>query len=141
MPGATGSLTRQQVYRAIVLGTLIYSVVLGFFNDYTDILYTASYSTTFLMALLMQCMVFPTILLKKRIACWFKKRDSKYARAMMVFSVWLVMFSSKFVFLAAIDIAFGDAVYVSGFVGLLLIIVTATLLQTIADYVDSRLEK
>lgn len=124
-----------------MLGTLIYSVVLGFFNDYTDILYTVSYSTTFLMALLMQCMVFPTILFKKRIALWFKARGGKYTRLATVFAVWLVMFSSKFVFLAAIDMVFGDAVVISGFVGLLLIIVTATLLQALADYVDVRLEK
>ena len=141
MASASARLTRQKIYRSILIGTLIYSVVLGFFNDYTDILYTASYSTTFLMALLMQCMVFPTLLLKKRIAAWFKQRDGKYARAAMVFSVWLEMFSSKFVFLAAIDVVFGSAVSITGFVGLLLIIVTATLLQTLADYVDTRLEK
>ena len=141
MPTKTDVLTKQKLYRSIVLGTLIYSVVLGFFNDYTDILYTASYSTTFLMALLMQCMVFPTLLLKKRIAKWFRSRDGKYARFGMVFAVWLVMFSSKFVFLAAIDLVFGEAVSISGFVGLLLIIITATLLQTLADYVDAHLEK
>jgi hypothetical protein len=141
MPGAPTRLNRQQLYRSILIGTLIYSVVLGFFSDYTDMLYTASYSTTFLMALLMQCMVFPTLILKKRTAAWFKTRDHASAKAMMVLSVWLIMFSSKFVFLAAIDIVFGSAVHITGFVALLLIILSATVLQALADYIDTRLER
>jgi hypothetical protein len=37
-------------------------------------------------------------------------------------SIWAIMFFSKFVFLEVLDIIFGPAVEVSGFVGLVLII-------------------
>ena len=45
---------KQQLFREMVLGTLVYAVVLGFFEDYTDILNTWSYSTTFFVAIVMQ---------------------------------------------------------------------------------------
>ncbi len=134
-------LSKQRVYRAIVVGTLIYSVVLGFFADYTNVLFTTSYSTTFSMALVMQVMVFPTLLLKKKIANWFKGRSGKYTKFAMVMSLWLVMFLSKFVFLAVLDIVFSGSVEIRGFFGLVAIILCATILQQIADYFDKRLEK
>jgi hypothetical protein len=130
---------RQQLFRSMVLGTLIYSVVLGFFNDYTSILHTRSYSTTFAVALVMQLLTYATLLLKDKTVAWFRREGAGRSKAGMIFSVWLIMFLSKFVFLGAIGIIFGDAVEISGFVGLLLIIVCMTLAQALIEWIDARL--
>ncbi len=129
---------RQKMFREMVLGTLLYSVVLGFFNDYTDILYTGTYSTTFAAAFVLQVLTYLTFDLKKRIVAWFRhKQGSKVG---MAFSVWLVMFLSKFVFLEAINIVFRGQVEISGFIGLLVIVASLTIAQKLIELVDKKLE-
>ena len=48
------------MFRQMVLGILLHSVVLGFFNDDTDILHTRSYSVTFSVAIVMQLLTYLT---------------------------------------------------------------------------------
>lgn len=130
---------RQIIFREMVLGTLVYSVVLGFFNDYTDILSTKSYSTTFLVAIVMQLLTYLTLRFKKRVSVRFKSSVTPLSKLGHVLSVWLILFLSKFVFLAVIDFVFGQAVSISGFVGLLLIIITMTAAKELTDYVFDKL--
>jgi hypothetical protein len=130
---------KQTIFREMVLGTLVYSVVLGFFNDYTSILDTKSYSTTFLVALVMQILTYLTLLLKQKIVVGFRPKTGSYYKAAMVISVWLVLFLSKFVFLAVIDVIFGDSVEISGFVGLIAIIVTMTIAKELIDLIFNKL--
>ena len=126
--------TRQLVFREMVLGTLVYSVVLGFFNDYTNILHTKSYSTTFLVAVVLQLLTYLTLLVKKHISKRFRQKTRPYSKMLHILSVWLILFLSKFVFLAVIDFIFGSAVEISGFVGLLLIIIMMTIAKEATDY-------
>jgi len=122
-----------------VLGTLVYSVVLGFFNDYTSILYTKSYSTTFLVAVVLQILTHLTLMLKKKVSREFKHKTGRYSNLGHILSVWLVLFLSKFVFLAVIDLVFGDSVQISGFVGLLAIIIIMTVAKELTDYIFDKL--
>ena len=39
---------KQRIFRDWTLGTLLYAVVMGFFNDYTDLLDVESFSTLFM---------------------------------------------------------------------------------------------
>lgn len=116
--------SKQVLFQEMVLGTLVYAVVLGFFEDYTEILNTWSYSITFSTAFVLQVLTYLTFLLKKRIYNWQRKNPESKSKGLMIFSVWLVMFLSKFVFLYTLDFIFGETVEISGFVGLLLIIIT-----------------
>ncbi len=130
---------RQELFREMVLGTLVYSVVLGFFNDYTQIIHTGTYSTTFLVAVVMQILTYITFWLKGIVVKKFKgKEDSKYKFA-LVFGVWIIMFLSKFVFLAVIDFVFGGNVKISGFIGLVIIIVIMTLSKKMIDILYEKL--
>ena len=130
---------KQEFFRSMVLGTLIYSVVLGFFNDYTSILHTESYSTTFAVAIVMQVLTYATFLLKDKVVAWFKREGAPQRKAAMLFSIWLIMFLSKFVFLGAIGVIFRDKVEISGFVGLLLIIICMTVAQALVEMTDRKL--
>lgn len=131
-------LGKQELFRSMILGVLLYSVVLGFFNDYTDILDTGSYSTTFAVAVVLQLLTFVTFEFKRRVVATFRSKD-KTSKVALALSVWLIMFVSKFVFLAVIDVIFGNNVSVSGFVGLLLIIACLTLTQNLVERIDKSL--
>lgn len=117
----------------MVLGILIYSVVLGFFEDYTNILSTWSYSITFLTAVVMQLLTYATFWLKSLIVKKFKGRGESKYKVALIFGVWFLMFSSKFVFLFVINSIFGDTVEISGFIGLVLIIITMTIARKLIE--------
>ena len=114
--------TKQQVFTEIVIGTLIYVVVLGFFRDYTEIVTANSFSTTFLAAFVLQILTYLTFLLKKRIIAWLRGKPGTLYRVLMFFCVWLVMFLSKFVFIAVLDLLFSEYIYVHGFFGILFVV-------------------
>ena len=130
---------RQKLFRELILGTLLYTVVLGFFNDYTDILHTSSYSVTFALAVVMEGLTFLTFLSKDRVIAWFKNRDTKASKYLMVFSVWLILFFSKFVFIEVIALIFRD-VKISGFIGVLLMVACLTLAERLIYFIDQKLE-
>lgn len=130
---------RQVLFKEIFVGTLIYAVVLGFFNDYTEVFYAKSFSTIFLVAIVMQILTYLTFALKNKVVRWLKDKDGTIYKVGMFFCVWLIMFLSKFVFLWAIDILFGSYVAVSGFFGLIAIIVSVTILAKLADFTFKKL--
>ncbi len=136
---ASGTNTRQRIFNEMLTGILLYSVVLGFFNDYTDIIHTGTYSTTFAVAVVMQILTFLTFALKNRVLRWLNSRGRPPRKAVVAFSVWLIMFLSKFVFLAAITAIFRGEVKVSNFVGLLLIIVCMTVAQKVLELAYQKL--
>ena len=122
------------------VGILLYTVVLGFFNDYTDILVTTSYSVTFFMAIVMQILTFATFQVKDIVKKKLGKKEGTKTTVSMVIGVWLVLFFSKFVFLAVIDLIFQEDVYISGFFGLMAIVVCLTIVQKVSEKIDDKLE-
>lgn len=126
---------RQIIFKDIVTGTLIYAVVMGFFGDYTHILYTSSFSVTFMAALVMELLTFGTLALKDVTVAWYRRRQGRFNQVALILTVWLIIFLSKFVFLWVIDVIFGSAVAISGFFGLLIMI----LVMTISDQVLERI--
>lgn len=141
MPQLNAINRRQQVFTNMLIGTLLYSVVLGFFNDYTDILTTKSYSTTFLAAFVMQLLTYATLRLKDAVKGWFKNKKGKIYKTGLVLSIWLILFLSKFVFLEAIDIVFGNNVEISGFFGLMAMIICMMLTSALVEGTYTKLGK
>ncbi len=130
---------KQEVFLSMVMGVLLYSVVLGFFNDYTSVLHTTSYSTTFLLAVVMQILTFLTFELKKVAQRWFQDKDGAGYKFALVFIVWFILFVSKFVFLWVISLVFRQEVHISGFIGLLMIVAILTILQQLFELVYHKL--
>ena len=134
MTSVTTKMSRKQLlFREMVLGTLVYSLVLGFFADYTDTLIIGTQSTIFAAAIVVEILTLLTFELKNIVVARIKDRHFKYYLPIKYFSVWLIMFFSKFVFLWVIDIIFGTAVEIRGFVALLLMIITMTLVKLAID--------
>lgn len=112
---------------------------MGFFDDYTDYLIVESFSSLFLAAFVMQALTFFTFGLKKTVSHWYRGRSGTGIKVAHGLSIWAIMFFSKFVFLEVIDIIFGDAVNVTSFVGLILIIASMVVLQRLIDLADTLL--
>lgn len=126
---------RQLLFKELFVGTLIYVVVLGFFNDYTNIVSASSFSTLFMAAFVLELLTCLAFLLKKRIIRWLKGRQGMFYRLLMFFCVWLVMFVSKFVFIWVIDFIFGSAITITGFFGILWLVLCVTIIHKLADKV------
>ena len=121
------------------VGTLIYAVVLGFFDDYTSVVYAESFSTLFLAAFVLQVLTYLAFLLKTKIVQALKHRTQMMYRVLMFFCVWLVMFVSKFVFVWVIDLIFGYYIDIYGFFGILAIVLCVTVIHKLADTIFVRL--
>ena len=130
---------KQRIFVDWVLGTLLYAVVLGFFNDYTDLLRIASFSTLFAAALVLQALTAATFRVKDIVTKPFADRSSRRSRLGYGLSLWAISFFSKFVFLEVIVLIFGSAVKINGFVGLMLIVATMVVASKAIEATYSRL--
>lgn len=130
---------RQAIFRDWAAGILLYAVVLGFFNDYTGFITIASFSTIFFAALVLQALTYWTLSLKKWVGSRFSYPENKKFKPGKIFSIWAILFFSKFVFLAVIDFVFGTYVEISGFIGLTLIILIMTVTKEALSYIFNKL--
>jgi hypothetical protein len=125
----------QLVFKELFVGTLIYAVVLGFFDDYSSIVEATSFTSVVMAAFVLEVLTCGAFAVKDAIVGHLRGRDSRAATALMAFGVWFVMFASKFVFIWVIDIVFGDDVNISGFFGVLVIALAVTVVHRLADKV------
>jgi len=130
---------RQILFKELFVGTLLYAVVLGFFNDYTSFVFAKSFSTIFLASLTLQILTFGALRLKSAIITALRDKRELLYRLCMFFSVWLVMFLSKFFFTWIIDALFGAAITIYGFFGILAVVVSSTALHKIGDTIFLKL--
>lgn len=129
----------QGLFRQLLMGSLIYSVVLGFLDSYTSIVTIRSYSFLFAAAIVLELLTMGAMAIKDQIIGRLRHRTRPRARILMVFGVWFVLFSSKFVFVWVIDAIFGDDVNVKGFFGILLVVAGVTVLERLIGIVDQAL--
>ena len=130
---------RQLAFQELFIGTLIYAAVLGFFNDYTSIVTAQSFSTIFLASIVLEVLTYLTFRLKGVVVAWLKSKRGFGYRALMFFCVWLIMFLSKFVFVWAVDTIFGTHITINGFFGILLVVLSVTIVHKLAYYSFKRL--
>lgn len=129
----------QLTFKDIAVGTLIYAVVLGFLDDYTDLVTAKSFSTIFLASLVLSILTWLTFLLKNKTLQRLKGREGGSHPLLIGFCIWLILFFSKFVFLDVIDIFFGDDIDFRGFAGIVVTILLVTILTRLADFIFLRL--
>jgi hypothetical protein len=98
-----------------------------------------SFNYVFFSAIVLEVLTVAAVALKTAIVRHFRPQDSRRAVALMAFGVWLVMFSSKFVFIWAIDLVFGNEVNINGFFGIFLVALLATVAHRPAVWLFVRL--
>jgi hypothetical protein len=130
---------RQLLFKELFVGTLIYTIVLGFFDDYTSIVEATSFSYVFLAAIVLEVLTCGAVALKDAIVGHLRHRGTRRATVVMAVGVWFVLFSSKFVFIWAIDLVFGEDVNINGFFGVFAVALVVTVAHRSADIVFVRL--
>jgi uncharacterized membrane protein YvlD (DUF360 family) len=130
---------RQLLFKELFVGTLIYAVVLGFFDDYTSIVEARSFSYVFMAAIVLEVLTCAAFAVKDAIIANLRHRESRASTVVMAFGVWFVMFASKFVFIWAIDVVFGDDVNINGFFGIFIVALVVTVMHRLADWLFIRL--
>jgi len=128
------ALSRNQlVFAEVLTGFLIYVLVLGLFDDYTDWVSARSFSTIVLASVVLEALTFATFLLKDWWIDWWTRRRGELLRWQRLLAMWPIMFFSKFVFLWALDWVLGSRFEVSGFVAIMVIIAVVTVLARLAN--------
>lgn len=120
---------RQLLFKDLFVGTLIYAVVLGFLNDYTNIVDAKSFSTIFFAAAVLETLTIFMFIIKNRVLLTLRDKN----RALIALCIWLIMFSSKFIFLWVIDAVFVGSININGFFGILAVIIATTLIHKLAE--------
>lgn len=131
----------QLAYQELFIGTLIYVAVLGLFNDYTSIVSAKSFSTIIYASIVLEILTYFAFKLKNTIIAQLKNREGAIYKVLMFLSVWLIMFLSKFVFIWALDLVFGNYIAINGFFGILLVVLSVTIVHKFAYVIFHKLGK
>ena len=120
---------RQQLFLKYTLIVLIDLAVLGFFNQYWDLVFIETFTVAILMAMLLQFLMQVAIKIEHIAASYlFGKKTDTRTKVMRGISAWAIIFISKLVILKAISLSFGDSVVFSGpmhgLVAFLILVVT-----------------
>lgn len=108
---------------ADVIDVFVYVVVLNLAIEYAPSVISESFSLSLLTAVLLKIALELVILLKGRIVTRLRAADTRGGKLAAAGLLWVVAAGSKLVVLELVDIVFGDAVSLGGFVSVTLLVV------------------
>jgi hypothetical protein len=107
---------------ADVVDLFVYVVVLNLAVQYTPSVISESFSLSLLAAALLKITLELVIALKNQILTRLRAADTRRGKAAAALSLWVVAAGSKLVVLELVDLVFGDAVSLGGFVPVTLLV-------------------
>jgi hypothetical protein len=105
-----------------LIDVFVYVVILNLAVEYLPSVISESFSLSLLTALLLKIALEVVILLKGHIVAGLRAASTRRAKAAIGVVLWVVAAGSKFVVLQLVDLVFGDAVSLGGFVSVTLLI-------------------
>jgi hypothetical protein len=108
---------------ADVIDFFVYVVVLNLAIEYFPAVISESFTLSLLTAALLKITLELVILLKGQIVSRLRAADTRRAKLVPAVSLWVVAAGSKLVVLELVDLVFGDAVSLGGFVSVTLLVV------------------
>jgi hypothetical protein len=108
---------------ADVIDVFVYVVVLNLAVEYVPSVISEGFTLSLLTALLLKIALEVVILLKSRIVAGLRAASTRRAKAAIGAALWVVAAGSKFVVLKLVDLIFGDAVSLGGFITVTILIV------------------
>jgi len=108
---------------ADVIDLFVYVVVLNLAIEYTPSVISESFTLSLLTAALLKIALEVVLLLKGQILARLHAADTRRAKIAAAVSLWVVAAGSKLVVLELVDLVFGDAVSLGGFVPVTLLVV------------------
>jgi hypothetical protein len=111
-----------RTHPAHVIDLFVYVVVLNLAIEYAPAVISESFSLSLLTAALLKASLEVVILLKGRILSRLRAADTRRARLAAAFALWVVAAGSKLVVLELVDLVFGNAVSLGGFLPVTLLV-------------------
>jgi hypothetical protein len=105
-----------------VIDLFVYVVVLNLAIEYTPSVISESFTLSLLTAVLLKLALEVVILLKGRILARLRAAETRRAKLAAAVSLWVVAAGSKFAVLELVDLVFGDAVSLGGFIPVTLLV-------------------
>ena len=99
-----------------VIDLFVYVVVLNLAIEYTPSVISESFSLSLMTAALLKLALELVIVLKNQILARLRSADTRRAKVAAAVSLWVVAAGSKLVVLELVDLVFGHAVSLGGFV-------------------------
>jgi hypothetical protein len=108
---------------ADVIDFFVYVVVLNLAIEYVPSVISEGFTLSLLTAALLKIALELVVLLKGRIVARLRAADTRAAKLAAAVSLWAVAAGSKLVVLELVDLVFGDAVSLGGFIPVTLLVV------------------
>jgi hypothetical protein len=135
---------RQRLFMRYFTAVLVDLTVLNLFAEYWDRVLIDSFTISLFAAILLQVLLKLTVAIEHRAAAHFLSMPGAFAKFMRYASAWAILFSSKFVILGALQLAFGDGLHfvgkAHGIVPLLIVIVAMLVAEEAIVRLYRRLE-
>jgi hypothetical protein len=112
-----------RVRLADVIDVLVYVVVLNLAIEYVPSVISEGFTLSLLTAVLLKIALEMVIVLKNKVRGRFRAATTRRAKTVAVLSLWVVAVGSKLVVLELVDLVFGDAVSLGGFIPVTLLVV------------------
>ena len=121
--GTSRATARLRARPADVIDLFVYVVVLNLAIEYAPTVISESFTLSLLTAALLKVALEAVTLLKGRIVGRLRAADTRRAKLVAAVSLWVVAAGSKLVVLELVDLVFGDAVSLGGFLTVTLLVV------------------
>jgi hypothetical protein len=108
---------------ADVIDVFVYVVVLNLAVEYLPAVISEGFTLSLLTAVLLKVALEVVIVLKTKVVDRLRAATTKRGRAVAALSLWVVAAGSKLVVLELVDLVFGDAVSLGGFIPVTLLVV------------------
>jgi hypothetical protein len=108
---------------ADVIDVFVYVVVLNLAIEYVPSVISEGFTLSLLTAVLLKIALELVIVLKNKVISRLRAATTRRAKAVAALSLWVVAAGSKLVVLELVDLVFGDAVSLGGFISVTLLVV------------------
>lgn len=123
-------------YTALVMTDI---VVLNLFAEFWSRVHLSSFSVSIGAALILQVLLKLTVALEHRVAEFFQDRTHPGAKLLKVFSLWVVLFGSKFVILWALGLVLGERLHFEGAMHGVVPLITVIVVMLVVEVLMTRL--
>jgi hypothetical protein len=116
---------------AAVVDVAVYVVVLNLFIEYLPQVLSETFTLSLLTAVLLKGVLELVVAAKDRVKARFRDASTPVGKVVAGVLLWAVLFGSKFLVLAAVDLVFGARVSLGGFFSVTLLILVLMLSRTL----------
>ena len=106
-----------------LVDVFVYVVILNLAVEYVPSVISEGFTLSLLTAVLLKLALELVLILKQRIVSRLHAATTRAGKVIAAITLWLVAVGSKFVVLELVDLIFGDAVSLGGFVSVSLLVI------------------